>query len=112
MSLIPPEFDPNSESNGFKVDDETSDNQSLAEETPIVLSPLEQQRVQETQQRLQRMFLILVGVGALVGLVVAIALILVLNRFGLTDAPDEPEQYQQLHQETVMPHALLPRKFD
>ncbi len=95
MSLIPPEFDPNSDPNGFKVENDSLDEQELLDEGPIVLSPEERERLEDAQQKLRKIFLILLGVGALIGLIVAIALVFVLNHFGLVGVPDTPPPQQQ-----------------
>lgn len=102
MSSIPPNFDPNSGPNGFKIDPGSFDEPPLPEDgteiEPVVLSPQEQERLRTAQQRLRRLFLLLAGGGALLGLVVAIAIVLLLNRFGLVGTPEEPRQYQQILQ--------------
>lgn len=111
MNSIPPNFDPNSGPNGFKVEPGNFDDTPLLdddlESEPIVLNPQEQERLHKAQQKLQRLFLLLVGGGALLGLIVAIALVLLLNRFGLVGTPEEPRQYQQLLQQVLFSRSLL-----
>jgi hypothetical protein len=107
MNSTPPDFDPNSNPNGFTGDPGNLEKPSLPDQEPIVLNPQQQERLEDAQQKLQRIFLLLVGLGALLGLVVAIALVLVLNRFGLVGAPEESNQSQRILQQTSASKTLL-----
>ncbi len=100
MASLPPDFNQNSGINEFQSNGTGDINEASSEITSVSLSPEEQERVQDTSQRLRRMFLILVSVGAGFGLILAIALVMLLSRFGLVGTPQEStppsETLQQL----------------
>lgn len=104
---MPPDFDPNSEPNGFRVEPSELDQPAFSEGEPVTLNPQEQERLQSAQQKLQRLFLFLLGIGVLLGIVVAIALVFFLNRFGLVGAPEGPRQHQQNLQQILLSGPLL-----
>lgn len=59
-------------------------------------SELNADRVQRARKAAKRFYLILLVIGLVVGALVSVAVVALLNRFGLTDSPDRPllEQIQ------------------
>lgn len=56
----------------------------------VFIDPEIQERAADTTRTLRRLFLILLGGGIAVGILLAIALVLLLNYWGLTDKPNHP----------------------
>jgi hypothetical protein len=97
MTSLPPDFEPDSEPNGFKSLSEQKAEELSSTDAPEIrpLSPAELERVQNARNQLQRLFLILLGIGLTLGLVMAIALVLLLTRFGLVGTPEDSERSQE-----------------
>lgn len=59
------------------------------------LPPLSPLRVQAAKQQARRWFLILLAIGLILGGLMAVGVVQVLNRLGLTAKPDHPFRIEQ-----------------
>lgn len=67
----------------------------LHNDLPPDLPPLSPLRVQAAKRQARRWFLILLAIGLILGGLMAVGVVQVLNRLGLTAKPDQPFRIEQ-----------------
>ncbi|MGB3492862.1 MAG: hypothetical protein WBA57_09050 [Elainellaceae cyanobacterium] len=71
-------------------------NRPIQSHIPDNVPELDAERARRARQTAKRFYLILLALGLAIGAVVSVAIVVLLNRFGLTEPPERPllEQFQ------------------